>query len=154
MLTRLIPICKKQPNISQEKLPILLTDPVLWFVLAKQLFLPVPWYYTVRNTMIDSWRQLLEFLVYFVIIMDPSNYFWMCVFSACTSIWMEHSYMYLITWLLFTWLYIYPWGSVNRKVIHRLNCIIKSPTILCKFVVGIMYSDVLHATEFKSRYTL
>ena len=42
MLTRLIPICKKQPNVSQEKLPILLTDPVLWFVLAKELFLPVP----------------------------------------------------------------------------------------------------------------
>ena len=56
--------------------------------------------------------------------------------------------MHVITWLnnIFTgtWLYIYPWGSVNRKVIDRLNCIIKFPSLHSKFVVAIIYSDILH----------
>ena len=55
--------------------------------------------------------------------------------------------MHLITSRLnniFTWLYIYPWGSVNRKVIDRLNCIIKFPTLHSKFVVAIISSDILH----------
>lgn len=144
MLTRLIPICKKQPNISQEKLPILLTDPLVCAsktaISASSVILHCQKYH-------DRQLKAVTWVSGVFCYNHGSKELFLNVCFLYIYQYLNGTLMHLITSRLnniFTWLYIYPWGSVNRKVIDRLNCIIKFPTLHSKFVVAIISSDILH----------